>query len=132
MNNEILEKARALGEAIAASEEFKTLKEAEEAQENDEGAMALLKSYNEERKALAEEIAGGKVSDERMAEIRKTLEDRFEEVMGNPVIARYSEAQQTFESIVSQMNAILTYYITGEISASCGGNCAGCSGGCGQ
>ncbi len=130
MNN-ILTKARELGEAIVESEEFKTLKAAEEAQENDEGAMALLKSYNDERKALAEEISKG-VPEERMAEIRKILEDRFEEVMSNPVIAEYSEAQQTFESIVSQMNAILTYYLTGEISASCGGNCAGCAGGCGQ
>lgn len=131
MNNDILTKARELGEAIVASDEFKALKEAEEAQENDAEAMALLKRYNDERKALAEEITAGNVTDERMTEIRKMLEERYEQVMSNPVIAAYSEAQQTFESIASQMNAILTYYITGQISAGCSGSCASCSGGCG-
>lgn len=129
--NEILTKARELGEAIVASEEFKALKDAEEAQEEDEAAMLLLKNYNDERKALAEEISSGNVSDERMAEIREILEKKYEEVMNDPKIYAYSEAQKKFEAIVSQMNAILTYFMTGSLSASCSGNCSACGGGCG-
>lgn len=129
--NEILTKARELGEAIVESEEFKALKAAEEAQEGDSGAMELLKRYNDERRTLAEEITKGNVSEERMAEIRKMLEERYEEVMSNPVISAYREAQERFKAIADQMNAILTYYMTGEISVSCRGNCASCSAGCG-
>lgn len=125
--SEILTKARELGQAIVDSEEFKALKEAEEMQEKDTEAMEMLKAYNEERKALAEEITNGDVSDERMAEIRKTLEQSFERVMSNPTIAAYSEAQQKFDAIAQQMNAILTYFMTGEISGGCAGNCSGCS-----
>lgn len=130
--DEILTKARELGEAIVNSPEFQALKDAEEAQENDSGAMALLKAYNDERKALAEEISKGDVSDERMNEIREQLESRFEEVMSNPIVSAYSEAQQKFEAIVNQMNAILTYYMTGSLTASCGGNCGSCSQSCGK
>lgn len=125
--SEILTKARELGQAIVDSEEFKALKAAEEMQEKDAEAMELLRAYNEERKALAEEITNGDVSDERMAEIRKTLEQSFERVMSNPTIAAYSEAQQKFDAIAQQMNAILTYFMTGEISGGCAGNCSGCS-----
>ncbi|MBQ6795566.1 MAG: YlbF family regulator [Clostridia bacterium] len=125
--SEILTKARELGQAIVDSDEYKTLKKAEEAQEKDEEAMALLVEYNNVRKALAEEINSGEVSDERMAEIRTKLEESYEKVMSHPTISGYYEAQKKFEAIVGQMNSILTYFMTGEISGGCSGNCSGCS-----
>lgn len=125
--SEILTKARELGQAIVDSEEFKALKLAEENQEKDVEAMEMLKKYNEERKALAEEVSQGNVSEERLAEIRAQLSESFETVMGHPTIAAYSQAQQQFNAVVQQMNAILTYFITGEMSVGCSGNCSGCS-----
>lgn len=126
--SEILTKARELGQAIVDSEEYKTLKAAEEKQEKDEEAMALLVEYNNVRKALAEEINGGEVSDERMNEIRTKLEETYEKVMSHPTISEYYAAQQKFEGVVQQMNSILTYFMTGEISGGCSGSCSGCSG----
>lgn len=125
--SEILTKARELGQAIVDSEEYKNLKAAEEKQEKDEAAMALLVEYNNVRKALAEEINGAEVSDERMAQIRTELEETYEKVMSHPTISEYYEAQQKFEGVVQQMNAILTYFMTGQISGGCSGNCSGCS-----
>ena len=125
--SEILTKARELGQAIVDSEEYKNLKEAEEKQEKDEEAMALLVEYNNVRKALAEEINASEVSDERMAQIRTQLEETYEKVMSHPTISEYYEAPQKFESVVQQMNAILTYFMTGQISGGCSGNCSGCS-----
>lgn len=124
--SEILTKARELGQTIVDSEEYKHLKECEERQEKDEEAIALLMEYNNVRKALAEEIQGG-VDDERMAKIREELTALYEKVMGNAVIAEYAEAQKNFDAVISQMNSILTYFITGELSAGCSGNCSGCS-----
>ncbi len=125
--SEILTKARELGQAIVDSEEYKNLKAAEEKQDKDEEAMALLVEYNNVRKALAEEINAAEVSDERMAEIRSQLEESYEKVMSHPTISEYYEAQQKFESVVQQMNSILTYFMTGQISGGCSGNCSGCS-----
>lgn len=124
--SEILKKARELGQAIVDSEEFKNLKAAEEKQDNDEEAMALLVEYSNIRKTLAEEINTG-VSDERMAEIREKLEETYEKVMSNQTIAQYNEAQQKFSNVVNQMNSILTYFMTGQESGGCSGNCSGCS-----
>lgn len=126
--SEILAKARELGQAIVDSEEYKNLKALEEKQENDEEAMAALVEYNNVRKRLAEEINASEVNDERMAEIREELEKSYEKVMSNPTISEYYEAQNKFQAIVGQMNSILTYYMTGEISGGgCSGNCSGCS-----
>ncbi|MBQ3111232.1 MAG: YlbF family regulator [Clostridia bacterium] len=125
--SEILTKARELGQAIVDSEEYKNLKAAEEKQDKDEESMALLVEYNNVRKALAEEINAAEVSDERMAEIRSQLEESYEKVMSHPTISEYYEAQQKFESVVQQMNSILTYFMTGQISGGCSGNCSGCS-----
>ena len=125
--SEILTKARELGQAIVDSDEYKALKAAEEKQEKDEEAMALLVEYNNVRKALAEEINSSEVSDERMTEIRTKLEESYEKVMSHPTISEYYEAQRKFEAIVGQMNSILTYFMTGEISGGCSGNCSGCS-----
>lgn len=125
--SEILTKARELGQAIVDSEEYKALKACEEKQETDEEAMALLVEYNNVRKALAEEINNSEVDDERMAQIRAELEECYEKVMSHPTIAEYNEAQQKFSAIVQQMNSILTFFMTGEISGGCSGNCSGCS-----
>ncbi len=125
--SEILTKARELGQAIVDSDEYKTLKACEEKQEKDEEAMALLVEYNNVRKALAEEINNSEVNDERMTQIRAELEEAYEKVMSNPTISEYNEAQQKFSAIVNQMNSILTYFMTGEISGGCSGNCSGCS-----
>lgn len=128
---EIFEKARELGEAIIESEEYKELKKAELEQEEDAEAMALLKEYSELRTSLAQEIQKGDVSEEEMASIRERLEEAYEKVTTNDHITAYINAQRTFQSIIDQMNNIISFHITGKIPGGCSGNCSSCGGSCG-
>lgn len=125
---EIFEKARELGEAIVASDEYKALKLAEAKQEQDEEAMKLLQEYSELRRQLGEEINKGDVSEERMNEIRTAVEEAYEKVAENDIIADYINAQRTFQVIIDQMNTILSYHITGQLPGGCGGSCSTCGG----
>lgn len=125
---EIFEKARELGQAIIESEEFKALKAAEQAQENDEEALALLKEYSDVRSKLAEEIRKGDVSEERTAEIREELEEAYERMTTNDIITAYINAQRTFQAVIDQMNSILSFHITGQMPGGCSGSCSSCSG----
>ena len=127
---EIFDKARELGEAIVTSNEYKTLKLAEAKQEQDEEAMKLLKDYSDLRKTLGEEIGKGDVSKERMEEIRSAVEEAYEKVTTNDTIVEYLNAQSAFQAIIDQMNAILSYHITGQLPGGCSGSCATCGGGC--
>jgi cell fate (sporulation/competence/biofilm development) regulator YlbF (YheA/YmcA/DUF963 family) len=124
---EIFEKARELGEAIIESKEYKELKAAELAQENDEEAMALLKEYSEVRSRLAEEIQKGDVSEERIAEIREELEEAYQKMTTNDLITAYINAQRTFQAVIDQMNNILSFHITGQLPGGCSGNCSSCN-----
>ncbi len=126
--NEIMEKARELGEAIIESEEYKALKKAELEQEQDEEAMALLKEYSELRTSLAMEIQKGDVSEDEMASIREKLEDAYEKVTTNDHITAYINAQRDFQTVLDQMNQIITFHITGENPGGCSGNCSSCGG----
>lgn len=124
---EIFEKARELGEAIIESEEYKELKRAETAQENDKDAMELLKHYSEVRTALAGEIQKGDVGEERMAAIREELEEAYGKITTNDNITAYINAQRTFQAIIDQMNNIISFHITGKLPGGCSGNCSSCS-----
>ena len=126
--NEIMEKARELGEAIIESEEYKALKKAELEQEQDEEAMALLKEYSELRTSLAMEIQKGDVSEDEMASIREKLEEAYEKVTTNDHITAYINAQRDFQTVLDQMNQIITFHITGENPGGCRGNCSSCGG----
>ncbi len=125
---EIFDKARELGEAIVNSNEYKTMKLAEAKQEQDEEAMKLLQEYSELRKSLGEEINKGDVGKERMEEIRAALEEAYEKVTNNDVIVEYINAQRAFQAIIDQMNAILSYHITGQLPGGCSGSCSTCGG----
>lgn len=127
---EIFEKARELGEAIIESEEYKELKAAELAQENDEEALSLLKEYSDVRSRLAAEIQKGDVSEERVAQIREELEEAYGKMTTNDKITAYINAQRTFQAIIEQMNNILSFHITGKMPGGCSGNCSSCGGDC--
>lgn len=125
---EIFEKARELGEAIIESKEYKELKKAEMEQENDPEAMKLLADYSALRSKLAEEIQKGEVAEDRMAEIRQALEDAYEKVTENDHIVAYINSQRIFQSIIDQMNNIISFHITGKMPGSCSGSCDSCGG----
>ena len=127
---EIFEKARELGQAIIESNEYKELKACEQAQENDEEALALLKEYSEVRSNLAAEIQKGDVSEERIAQIREELEEAYSKMTTNDTITAYINAQRTFQSIIDQMNNIISFHITGKMPGGCSGNCSSCGGDC--
>ena len=127
---EIFEKARELGEAIIESAEYKELKAAELAQEQDENALALLKEYSDVRSRLAAEIQKGDVSEERVAQIREELETAYEKMTTNDAITAYINAQRTFQAIIDQMNSIISFHITGKMPGGCSGNCSSCGGDC--
>jgi len=127
---EIFEKARELGEAIIESAEYKELKAAELAQEQDENALTLLKEYSDVRSRLAAEIQKGDVSEERIAQIREELETAYEKMTTNDAITAYINAQRTFQAIIDQMNNIISFHITGKMPGGCSGNCSSCGGDC--
>ncbi len=122
---EVLLKARELGEAIQSSEEMKKVKDLELAQENDEEAKALLQEFNLNRMNLARDMQNGKLKREEA--IQKNNEAFEAMLKKSQVIADYIAAKSEFDALVNQVNQIINFYITGQ-DPNCTHDCSTCGG----
>ena len=121
----IIEKTRELGELIQNSEEMKALKAAEAKQAEDENAKTLLLEYSMRRMNLERDLMEGKISQEEAAS--KNHEAFLNAVNKSDTLKATYEAQQAVDKIVNEVNAILTYYITGQ-APGCTHDCSTCGG----
>ena len=130
MRNEIIEKAQELGTMIADSEERVRMTNAADAMNANEEAVELLKTYNDNRKAATEKLRGTNPSKEDLQEFKAYVQAEFDKIAGNKLIAEYIEANKDFDNMVQQVNAVLSYFITGQESneGGCSGNCSSCKG----
>lgn len=128
--NDIIEKARELGQMLADSDEMKALKGAEEMQLADPDAQELMMEYANKRDEISAKASDPNMTKEGFEEIQKEMEAAFQKLMTNANIKRYIEANKEFKTLIDQVNAIIAYYVKGEEqSGSCSGNCS-CCGGC--
>ena len=122
---DIFEKTRELGEMIENSEEMKRLKIAENLQAEDEKAQELFGEFNLKRMNLAKDMQEGKISQEEA--IKKNNEAFGEMLEKSDLIKDYIDAKKEFDQMISKINGILNYYITGQ-DPNCTHNCSTCSG----
>jgi len=121
----ITEQTHELGKLIKSSPEMAAYKAAEEAQMNDEEAKKLMQEFNLQRMNLARDMQEGKISQE---EAVKKNNEAFEEMLAkSEVIRTFIEAKKEFDAVISQINGILNYYITGQEPA-CTHDCGSCGG----
>lgn len=130
MENPIILKAQELGELIKESEIRKAAVIASDRMNNDETAVMLLANYNERRRLETEKLREKEPTKEELETFRKVMQEEFEKIMKNDIIASYVAANKELDALVEQVNAVLAYYITGEEENghSCGGNCSSCGG----
>lgn len=121
----ITEKTHELGKLIKESEEMAAYKAAEEAQMNDENAKQLMQEFNLNRMNLARDMQEGKITQE---EAVKKNNEAFEKLVnGSEVIKNFIDAKKEFDAVISEINGILNYYITGQ-EPNCTHDCCTCGG----
>ena len=123
--DEIIEKARELGEVIQQSEEMKRYKAAELAQSQDEEAADLMREYNIKRMNLARDMQNGKI--ERAEAVKQNTLAFEEMVEKSATIKEFVEAKKEFDMAIQRMNQMLNYYITGQ-DPNCTHDCSTCGG----
>ncbi len=122
---DIFEKTRELGEMIQECEEMNAVKAAELAQSEDETAQTLMKEFNLSRMNLARDMQSGKITRE---EAIKKNDEAFEEICKkSETIRNFIDAKKAFDEVLSQVNQILNFYITGQ-DPNCTHDCSTCGG----
>lgn len=128
MEESIVVKIRELGQAIMDSDTVKNLKEAEEAQMQDAEALQLASAYNLHREKWIEEAKEGGLTKEKLEETRKKIDEEYAALSANETIARYLACKKEWDAMVTTLNQMLNYYLTGETESGCSGSCSSCQG----
>jgi len=134
----ILEKARELGQLIAASEEFQKMNNLEETASSNPEVSDLYTQYAD----LRDQIAAAEMEEDADDEALDTMMDQAQEleerINRHPGILELNLARLSFNQMMDRVNRALQAQLTGEdefedLEGGCGTatGCAGCSG-CGS
>ena len=121
-----LDLAAQLGQAIAESEEMKTLKQKESVLLADEKGMKLLEEKRTLQEKMVQATRGGKPQKE-IDDARAELMAKQAELDEYPATKEYADAKKMYEKLMQDVNSVVNYYIQGG-DASCTGDCGTCGG----
>lgn len=129
----VLNQAELLAEAILESEEYISMRLAEQAAMKDEKATMLIAAYSEKRQNVENLLADANMDHGALAKAGEELENVEHALDENELIARMRQTNEAFSDMMKKVNAIIKYVVTGESEeeGGCGGSCEGCSG-CGH
>ncbi len=129
MKLELFEKARALGEAMAQTDEYKAVQAAQTALEADEEAQAFIAQYNGLQATMQELMQSEEPDRDAMAGVAASMRAMQTKITAMPSMQALNEAQNAFSELLNSVNQVLRFMITGEAGpeGGCTGDCAHCS-----
>lgn len=122
--------ARALGEAIVASDEYKNMQISEQATMSDPAVAEAMSRYMELKEELGNVMCQSDPNPELMTSLSQQMDDIQQKLNAMEVVEAMTTSRQQFSELMNQVNRVLEFIITGELpqSGGCSGNCSGCSG----
>jgi len=122
--------ARALGEAIVESEEYKNMQVTEAAAMSTPEVAAAMSRFLELKEALGSAMCQPDTDAELISRYGKEMDEVQQTLNAMPIVEEMTRSRQQFSELMNQVNRVLEYIITGELpqQGGCSGNCSGCSG----
>jgi cell fate (sporulation/competence/biofilm development) regulator YlbF (YheA/YmcA/DUF963 family) len=121
--------ARELAEAIAGTPEVQEFRRTEDAVLADPEAVALIREYEEAKRAVKFSRNAPPEEQQRLIERFLAVEERFN---AHEAIQAYWNARVALDAFMDRVNAVVTFPITGrEAPKVKGGACGSGGGGCG-
>jgi len=128
MELDVMAKARELGETLQGSVTYLNLMNAQDAMEEDDECADLLNQMNEVEQELQELMKTESPESPNVKLKAAQYKGLRQKAEGVGLIAAYQEAAGEFQQMMTQVNQIIQFYLTGEDADSCSGSCEGCSG----
>ncbi len=111
------------------------LENARKANDNDEVLQEKINKFRVLQENLQREMTNPEADKERLKEMDGEIEALYNEIMANPSMVAYGEAQQDIKTMIQHINAIIAAAVDGEdprlvqAPSSCdSGGCSSCSG----
>ena len=128
--NKVIECARALGEAIVASEEYRQMQITENAAMSDPAVTEAMGRYLELKSAVEECMRAEEPNPELLAQYGMEMDEAQRQMNAMPAVDAMTASRQRFSEMMNQVNHVMQFIITGEVESSggCSGNCGSCGG----
>lgn len=130
----IIELARQMGKEIQASEEYKNLYAAKDANDNDEVLQDQIGKFNLKRIELNTAMSAEEKDSDKINTLNEELKAIYAEVMSNPNMIAFNNAKNALDATMNQVTTILMMCVNGEDpdtcnpEQSCTGSCSSCGG----
>jgi len=131
MMEKVILQAELLGEAILESDVYIRMRLSEQAAMKDESASVLVAEYQEKRTQVENVLSENNMDREALSKASQELEAAEKAVDDYALLGEMREARAAFSEMMTKVNSIIKYVVTGEsaeTSGGCGGSCDGCKG----
>ncbi|MBE6852926.1 MAG: YlbF family regulator [Ruminococcus sp.] len=131
---DIIEKTRELGKMIQQDERYKAYVAAREGNDNDPDLQQLISEFNVKRSELNNEMIKDDKDTEKLKSLDEEIKTLYGKIMDSEPMIKFNEAKSEMDSLLSQINNIITMCANGEdpdtcsTTPSCSGSCASCAG----
>lgn len=130
----VLEQAEQLAGSILDSEEFLSMRLAEQAATRDEEATRLIADFIEKRQRVENLLSENNLDQGELASAGDEMEAAQKKMNSHPMIQAMQSARAEFTNMMNQVNTLIRFVVTGETEqpqSGCSGSCDSCSG-CGH
>ena len=131
---DVIAKARELGKAIQQDERFIRYAKARLANDDDKELQDAIGEFNLVRMELDREVNSDEKNDDQVKELNEKLRKVYSSVMSSPAMVEYNTAKAALDTLVNEINVIISKSIDGEdpdtcdTSSGCTGSCDSCGG----
>lgn len=137
MAMDVIEMTRELGKALQQDDRFIAYDLAKQVNDNDKELQEDIKKFDTLRTDLNEEMSKKNPETERLKSLDTDIKAVYQKIMSNKNMIVFTAAQKNLESLVTNINQIISLCANGEDpetcqppESNCTGSCATC-GGCG-
>ena len=130
----VIDKARELGRAIQQDERFIRYAKARLQNDSNSELQDAIGQFNIVRMELDREVGSDNKDDLKVKELNEKLRKVYSDIMSSPAMVEYNTAKAELDSMVNEVNVIISKCIDGEdpdtcdTSSACTGSCASCGG----
>jgi len=131
---DIIQQTRELGKLIQKDERYIAYFNAREKNDNDPELQKLISEFNMKRLDLNNEMSKDEKDAEKLKELDNTIKELYGNIMANENMNTFTAVKNEMDSMLSQINNIITMSANGEdpetcvASSGCSGSCSSCSG----
>lgn len=131
---DIISQTRELGKMIQQDERYKAYVAARDKNDNDPELQQLISEFNIMRSDLNNEMVKDDKDTEKLKELDENIKNLYNKIMASDLMIAFNEAKSAMDSLLSEINTIITMCANGEdpdtcsASQACTGSCETCGG----